>query len=435
MATQQINPHSFEEKLIWLALILTYPFFALGALYVTGSLIGWLIFIIAILRWYINGKEPLATIPAIIWLWIIAGLVMLLALIIAHANWELGLMKTIKSSIGWTKGWALMPLFLLLGSIVQISPKLLIRAICVVSFHSLLFAVITVAAYILSLPGDLFISPLEIIGGPGADFFKVSLYGLNPETGAGRWRFFTPWAPAAGFMACIFLIFCLQERNSFWRYAGLAGSLAMCLLSQSRAGWVIYSLLIPLSLYTGKLDNPILWVVLGLFIPAVLLLGEPIYHWIISAYEDIKASRPDSTRVRSTLESIAIQRWSAEAPIWGHGIVERGPKIVEGMPIGSHHSWYGLLFVKGIVGLLALAIPLFFTSIYLLIQSKNSQMARAALCMVLVFICYSFFENLEILTYLFWPALIWIGIALNPLKSGDNYVSNHYATNRNVTSH
>jgi hypothetical protein len=35
-----------------------------------------------------------------------------------------------------------------------------------------------------------------------------------------------------------------------------------------------------------------------------------------------------------------------------------------------------------------------------------------------VIVSYSFFENLEILSYLYWPALFWIGIAFNPLKNG-----------------
>lgn len=422
MPTQTHNPSSFEEKLIWYGLILTYPFFAIGGLYVTGSLIGWLIFFTAMLRWYVNGKEPLTVIPTLVWLWIVGGLIMLIALLIAHSNWDLGLMKTIKSSIGWAKGWALMPLFLLLGAVVNVKPALIIRAVCVVSFHSLIFAVLTFSLYVVGLQGDLFISPLQVVGGPGPDFFAVSLYGLNPETNIGRWRFFAPWAPAAGFMSCLFLIFCLQEKNKFWRNWGVIGSLVMCLLAQSRAGWVIFIMLIPLMLFSGKFKKPLWLIACGILMPTILMVGEPLIEWINNYYLDLKASRPNSTRVRSTLEVLALQRWESEAPIWGHGIVERGPKIVESMPIGSHHTWYGLLFVKGLVGLFALAVPLLFTCIYLFWQSQESQMARSALCMIIVFICYSFFENLEILAYIYWPAILWIGIALNPLKSGDKNV-------------
>jgi hypothetical protein len=47
------------------------------------------------------------------------------------------------------------------------------------------------------------------------------------------------------------------------------------------------------------------------------------------------------------LGEIAQQRWRHEAFWFGHGMVERGPHLVEYMPIGSHHSWYGLLLSKG----------------------------------------------------------------------------------------
>lgn len=422
MKTVQLKARSTEEKLVWFGLTLTYPLFLLGALYVMGSVIGWMIFSVVILRWYINGKDENAIIPMIVWLWVVGSLFMLIALIIGHGNWDLGLGKTIKSSIGWAKGWALMPLFLFIGAFVDIRPNLVIRAVCVVSYHSLIFAGITIVFYVAGINGDLFISPLKVIGGPGETFFTVSFFGLNPETGAGRWRFFTPWAPAAGFMACIFLIFTCQEKDKFWRNAGLLGSFAMCLLSQSRAGWVIYIALTPLCFLNKYFKNPAWLVVVGVVIPTILLLGEPIFTWLNNSYEDIKAARPGSTRVRNTLEVIALQRWESEAPIWGHGIVENGPKIVERMPIGSHHTWYGLLFVKGIVGLFSLAIPLAITCMYLLWNSLKSPINYTAALMGIVFICYSFFENLEILSFLYWPALLWIGIALNPMKSGEKYV-------------
>lgn len=116
-----------------------------------------------------------------------------------------------------------------------------------------------------------------------------------------------------------------------------------------------------------------------------------------------------------------MQRWESEAPIWGHGIVEAGPKIVEHMPIGSHHSWYGLLFVKGAVGLAALAIPILLTFINLTLTAVTDQKSWASYLIMFVFVSYSFFENIEILAYLLWPALLWVGITLNPLKETGDY--------------
>ncbi|KZN34844.1 O-antigen ligase family protein [Pseudoalteromonas luteoviolacea] len=401
---------SSEEFVVWAGLVLTYPAFLTGTLYVLGSVIGWLLFAMVITRIYVEVDTKHASVSPMVWLWTIAMLVMLVALIIAHFNWSLGIGKTIKSSIGWMKGWALLALFPFIANMIQVRKEVIIRAVCIIAIQTLIFAVVSFIFYLGRLPGDIFLSPLKVIGGPGESFFMVSFYGINPETGAGRWRFFTPWAPAAGFMACIYLVFCLQEQNARIRRWAITGCWAMLLLSQSRAGIAIFIMLFPMVMFSDKFKEPWFLLMLGFVVPAVLLLGEPVYNWIMDSYEAIKQQRPGSTRVRQALANIAMQRWEAEAPIWGHGIVERGPKIVERMPIGSHHSWYGLLFVKGIVGAIALAVPMAITMVYFLVKSQVSKTAQTALCLMTVFICYSFFENLEILSFLYWPALLWFGL-------------------------
>ena len=89
------------------------------------------------------------------------------------------------------------------------------------------------------------------------------------------------------------------------------------------------------------------------------------------------------------------------------------------MPIGSHHSWYGLLFVKGLAGALALAIPLAASIIMLSLRANRCSSARHALGMSLLLVLYSFGENLEVLAYLYWPALLVIGFALSASKRQD----------------
>lgn len=42
--------------------------------------------------------------------------------------------------------------------------------------------------------------------------------------------------------------------------------------------------------------------------------------------------------------------------IWGYGIVECGLYVVEYMLIGSYYIWYGLFFVKGVVGVIVFVI-------------------------------------------------------------------------------
>lgn len=421
---QSQTPHqtTTEAKLIYWALIATYPIYAIGGLYVTGSALGWVILSIILLRSFVEGKNVFSEVPMMVWLWVIGMLVMLLSLWIAHAQWSLGTAKTIKSTVGWAKGWALIAIFPLLGSLVSIKPDSLIRGACIVCKHTAIFGLLTLLLYNLRIPGQLFVSPLQILGGAGDIFFTVSFYGVNPETGAGRWQFFAPWAPAAGFLSCILIIFCLQEKDKNLRNWGVLGCFIMILLSQSRVGLGIFIVIVPVFLLAKQLENPWVLITIGLLIPIVIVFSESLYELVMDLYQQVKELRPESTRVRSALQNLAVQRWQAEAPIWGHGVVESGDKLVEFMPIGSHHTWFGLLFIKGLVGFIALAIPMGLSMIYFLFYFQQNIQVRTALCFLIVFVCYSFFENLEILAYLYWPALFWIGMAFKQIQGRSSYV-------------
>ena len=127
-----------------------------------------------------------------------------------------------------------------------------------------------------------------------------------------------------------------------------------------------------------------------------------------------KASEANDPITNRAAGRIALQRWQSEAPIWGHGEVERGPHMVEYMPIGSHHNWYGLLFVKGIVGLGALLVPMLVGLLELSIKSSRNKEARIGLGMLLLLFLYTFGENLEVLAYLIWPGLLFIGMGARP---------------------
>ncbi|MGS0730738.1 O-antigen ligase domain-containing protein, partial [Shewanella sp. 0m-11] len=146
--------------------------------------------------------------------------------------------------------------------------------------------------------------------------------------------------------------------------------------------------------------------------------GLYVVDKVQQSVEAFKAARAGSTRVRQELANIALERWANEAVVWGHGIVERGPHLVEYMPIGSHHTWYGLLFVKGIVGAIALAVPLLVSLLALLKTLFSSRLSAVGVAIILQLILYTFGENLEILAYLFWPGLVIVGAALKEGSKG-----------------
>jgi len=82
------------------------------------------------------------------------------------------------------------------------------------------------------------------------------------------------------------------------------------------------------------------------------------------------------------------------------------------MMIGSHHTWYGLLFVKGVAGAIALALPVGVTLYALARPAFTCPEHRTAFGIMTVLAMYSFGENLEVLAYLYWPGLVYIGSVL-----------------------
>ncbi len=413
MDTQTLAPQNFEERVVWVALTWTYVFYLCGALYVLAPVIAWVIVLRRFGLWIFDpdsGPAFRRSLPGPVIVWILGMLVMLLALWVGHVQQELGIAKLIKSSIGWAKGWALIALFLVIGC-MNVRPQLVYRATNIVCLQTMILAPVFVFAWLAGLPQTPYVSPLKLIGGPGPEFFAVSLYEIDPGSGTPRWRLFTPWAPALGFVANIFFVFALREKDLRWKVAGIAGSILMILMSQSRLALVALVGVSLAAFFLARMTRPGYLVAGGISLSFVGLLGVQLVEGFERFWSAFRAARADSTRVREALARIAVDRWRSEAPVWGHGVVERGPHLVEYMPIGSHHSWYGLLFVKGIAGFLALAVPLACSFLDLLAKAQSSALAQTGLALVILLFAYTFGENLEILAYLFWPALLVIGAA------------------------
>ena len=418
MAAPADHPQTAAERLISRTIAATWLLWLVGGLYIAGPVIGWLLAVLVFLELYL-GRKSLAIVPATVWIWLIAMAAMLIILWVGHSNFSLGTGQTIKSSIGWAKGWALIALFPLAGAVLDIRLSVITSAVCRLGMWTLIILPLFLAAPYVGLPETLWVSPLRVVGGPGPEYFATILYTIEPGAGTPRWQFFAPWSPAAGMVAVIYLFIAAQEKSLSWRLVGIAGFLAIALLSQSRLALVAIVIVAPIAWAAGRLDRGWLWWLGAAVVLLVGLFGQEIMAFIEQLASDFSSARADSSRVRAALGRIALDRWENEAYWFGHGIVENGPHLVEYMPIGSHHSWYGLLFVKGLLGALALAVPLFLTLARVAWSARVGAVQRTAFALVLVLVLYSFGENLEILAYLFWPALILIGKALAAPRPAD----------------
>ena len=345
---------------------------------------------------------------------------MLVVLWLGHLDWALGTKQTIKSSIGWAKGWALLALFPLVGAVLQIRREVLVRGQCVVALWTLcIFPVMFVAPYI-GLPERIFTSPLKAVGGPGPEYFTVFFFTYDPSSWTPRWQFFAPWAPFAALLGVNTVLFALEEKNIRWKSIGIAAGVLMILASKSRMGLVGL-----VACTIGPRMMPLLlegwaWQVAAGLTASLAVLGTALIQGAEDAVRAFKGARADSTRVRETLQRIAQERWQNEAVWFGHGTVHPGPHVVEFMPIGSHHTWFGLLFVKGVFGVLALLVPLVWQLGLALVDAARGPRGRLPLGILMTIVLLSFGENLEIEVYMLWPGLVILGIHAREMASGPN---------------
>ena len=414
MASIRASLDTPEERIVFWAIAGTWGLWLVGGLYHAFPLLGWGLVVLSLGRrigvFDDHGHAP----RPVAWgayAWLAGMLTMAIALVMAHLGYDLGTGQMIKSLFGWVKGWGLMAAFIFAGADLRIKPIVVFRASNILAAQTLALTPILIIAALAGGSGTLYISPLQYLGGPGPSFFEVGTHSWDPSSLGFRLHYFAPWAPAAAFCAHIGLVCGMFDRDWRWRSAGIAAAIVVCAFSQSRLSLIA----VPLLLVGLPLLSSLLRAWPSALAATLATLGLLILTQIKDAIDDATqafiGARADSSRVRAALARMAYHRWETEAPIFGHGAVERGPHLVEYMPIGSHHTWHGLLFVKGAVGFLALAVPLGWSFFELLAKAQRDATARAALGMVLVLVFNSFGENLEILAYLAWPGLLMIGIA------------------------
>ena len=410
-----MTPENPIERVVLQTLKLTWPFYAVGALYVVGPVLAWILGALAVLVLYLGpavraDMRATGPVPVIVWVWIAGMALMLVALWVGHMDWDLGLKKTIKSSIGWAKGWALIALFPLIGAVLPIRREVLVRGQCIIGLWTLILAPIMLAAPYLGLPERIFTSPLKAVGGPGPEYFTVFLFTWDPASWTPRWQFFAPWSPFAALLGVIMLLFALEDRSPKWKAIGIAAGLLMILASKSRMGLVGV-----VACTVGPRMMPLIlrgwaWQTVAGLVASMAVFGGAVVAAATDFVDAFKGARADSTRVRATLQRIASERWENDAYWFGHGTVHPGAHLVEYMPIGSHHTWYGLLFVKGLIGMVSLLVPFVWQILITVIDAAKSPRGYLPMGIMMTFTILSFGENIEIQAYLLWPALMLLGI-------------------------
>jgi hypothetical protein len=263
--------------------------------------------------------------------------------------------------------------------------------------------------------GLIYTSPLAALGGGDIAPFQIRFYGSD-EAGAPRLSFFAPYVTVTGLLGNIFLCMVTRETHKTWRWMGIWGSLLMCLFPRARLAIICLLGVQIIVWFLMNLRKPSSLILLGIAsaisgVTAPILLGYANALWT-----SIKNMRASSTNSRELITRVALHRFRG-APIWGHGVVDRGTQfLAKQPPIGTHNTIVGLLYVKGIVGLFAFLIPMLISFIDLLIKllwsrEKDYGISLVAFKVLLCIAIYSLGATVDTSTYLTWPGLLFIGMA------------------------
>lgn len=406
--SQETEFKNTDEKIIYNVIIFTYPLYLVGGLYLVGPILAWVLFYRTLML--LIEQDIKAHSLSIIWL--VSMLLIELVVIIGSLNVGHSLLMVIKSSIGWAKGWALIGIYIFVGTILPIRYTILQKAITHLLWQSLLIAPFLIVVAFLNFPTLLYTSPLKILGGGGDQYFKVWLYWNDVNTGFPRWQLFAPWSPALAFYSLLAFSIILPRPSDRLKYFALFSSIVLIILSESRAGiLILFVLLVTCFIYYYFDVMSILILILASFLFFGIFINE-IIEFFLDLVNKVNSMRSDSSMIRKTLNNIGLYRWYNESFWFGHGNVERGPHIVQFMPIGSHNTFIGLLFTKGIIGVVLYLIPLVLTVIYMLFKSFIKHDYLAGFFIIVIFLIYSFTENVEILSYMMWPGWLFLGLSL-----------------------
>lgn len=409
-----MKPQNFEERLVWYSIVGTYGIYFLGILLPVNALLGWILFFYLCKRlWSQIEDTPIERqirIPWLMWIWLVSMLVILIARIVGLDDFGYEKNDYVRGILGWLITWATLALFPLAGCL-NIRPQLIYRAVCILCLQSLVLIPFSYLAYFIHLPSLIYSSPIERIIQNGKLYYNVTLYHYTEYNHELRLALFAPWAPALGLAATLYFFLAIQEPNKKWRWIGIIGAIAMCVGSSSRLALIAVPLILIGVWFLTNFWRPTIQIWVGFFSFIFGIFSAQAIVMVNDFKDGVLGSRSSSTKIRKALIEVAFER-SKEAPIWGHGNQEASYKALENMPIGSHTTWGGLMFMHGIVGLSAFLVPVVCTFITLFINAQKSTIARVGLSILLVMLFFSSGESLDALAYLFWPALVVLGIAL-----------------------
>ncbi|WP_395665048.1 O-antigen ligase family protein [Methylocella sp.] len=325
-------------------------------------------------------------------------------------------------------GWGFGGLAVAAGAAHRLDDPRAVRAVAWVGLYMLILAGVAAVGHLLGRRA-LYIWPtplgLLLPKSPTVTFYTAALIYQTEETLGElttRLVLFFPWAPALGLGALAVTFISLLERNLLWRVLGVSGGAVATVFSWSRIAIAALAVVGALIVFMRAPRGMKLLVVgaglCGLF--ALPLMGVDPIAEIAQIQDKANAARAGSSLARDLIYEKSYEGF-LESPLIGHGWIGDSVHAKENLPIGSHSTVYGLLYMGGAPTFAAfvLAMALTFVGLvrrYLTLAADDPR--RDGLIVALgLFLCLALYCRYEALFNLTLPCVFlfaFIGAALAP---------------------
>ncbi|MCB4825123.1 O-antigen ligase family protein [Roseicella aerolata] len=323
-----------------------------------------------------------------------------------------------------TTGWMLIGLCIAVGGQAAIASAVVVRAICIQAGWILVFSGLSVVLFaVLGLERLEVPSPLALLLPSSLPIvyqqLTMKFFQMDSFMGGRvlRLTLFFPWATTLSLASAAALLIALRERDVFWRRTALAGGLLGTVLSQGRSAMVCVAaaLLLFALLRLSPRARFGLVVVVALALNLAVVLGFDPVAVAEDFYRAFTEARSGSSAARYIVYELTWRR-VLDAPWLGHGWFS-GPaaRWLPTMPLGSHSTFYGVLYIGGILtfAVLCLAFATTVLSVAMRLQDRRED-AIVALPVLLVIGVVANGETFQNMVPSLLLLFVWLGSALRP---------------------
>lgn len=318
-------------------------------------------------------------------------------------------------------GWLMLGIALSLGAHYRMAAPALVRATCVLGGWFVLFGVLALILHGVTGLRELALPTPPAVFLPAsapAVQFSFTMHIFTSEDLLGRELprlvLFYPWAVVLGFAGIAVFFIAQLERDPAFRVLGSAGGLLAVLGSQGRAPILALFILLgaQIAMLHFRRDAVLLLAAATLFLFALALpFGITPLDLVLGAYEGVNALRPGSSTARELGYALSMAGF-LESPVLGKGWV--GDHVAPGipMPIGSHSSFYGVLYTGGAVTFALFIIALVTTLIAFARRARRGPVHRTGLLVMAGLALLSYGEGIYSFVLPCLPLLLVAGSAL-----------------------